>query len=482
MHSRVAPCLLLLSAVLASCSDDGSSVPPDGQIFGELGPLPDYGVLPSGPLPTIVNLDWNAFPKDPGPDYPVSGRTWVVKTGGNDSAAGTDAAPLRTIVKALQRAAGGDKVLVHGGSYNERWPEDFRALIISKPLVLTAAAGAPVTVTSSESYGISIESSNVVVNGINLTGFTYAIQIGSSTPQKNVVISNLRITATGTEDEGIVAYDPGTPATSDGLLIKNVTITGVQMGVSCNVGPCRSWRLENVRVVGAGGSGSGADAIAVEKGDNFLFYGVDVSNVAADGIDTKATRVVVWNCHVHDLQRNGVKLWRGGDVVNTRIHHTGADAAVVGEYQGTYRLLHTLVAYHNKGGDSSYNATFGYDSQEALEIQIVNSIFYNHASCTYFNDASTVLIDNSIFFGMDDGQVVQKGSKVVTLSDGPAALNMGSDNQFVDPMLTADFHLQAGSPAGNKAKTLGASYPTTDCLGRPRIKGDKPDIGPFEDL
>ena len=95
------------------------------------------------------------------------------------------------------------------------------------------------------------------------------------------------------------------------------------------------------------------------------------------------------------------------------------------------------------------------------------------------------LVPTSVFwygFGMDDGQVVQKGSKVVTLSDGPAALNMGSDNQFVDPMLTADFHLQAGSPAGNKAKTLTASYPTTDCLGRPRIKGDKPDIGPFEDL
>jgi len=485
-------------------SGGGRSGPPDGWVPGidwfqppRDGPLPptdgpvippDSQVTPPSPgqLPTFVNLDWSGFPKDPGPNYSVSGKTIVVKTSGSDSNAGTESAPLRTIARGLEMASSGDMVKVHGGSYSETWSGDFRALVMTKPnVVLTAAPGETVTVTSSESYGIAIEASNIVVNGINLSGFTYSIQVGQSSGQKNVVISNLNITG-GSEAEGIIAYDSGggTPVL-DGLLIKNVTVKNAWMGISCNSGPCKSWRLENVKVDGGGGSGSGADAIAVEDGDNFLFYNVEVTGVAADGIDTKATRVVVWNCYVHDLERNGVKLWHGGDVVNTLIHHTGADAAVVTEEGPKTRLLHTVVAYHEKGGLGGYNMTFGYDSQAAQTVEIINSIIYNTNGGTYFNGSSTVKIENSLFWGMDDGLVLQSGKGDVSLSDGAqriTSLGLGSNNVFADPKLSSAYRLQTGSPAINKGKSLSSQYPSTDRAGAPRVKSGSPDFGPYEDF
>jgi len=433
-------------------------------------------------LPTFVQLDWAAFPKDPGPAYAVTGKTWVVKTTGSDSNPGTDASPLRHITAALSKASGGDKIVVHGGSYSESTTDDFRALVIKKALVLTAAAGATVTVTSSETYGIAIESSNVVVNGINLSGFTYGIQIGSSSGQKNVVISNLTITGQG-DAEGIVAYDSGGSAVSDGLLIKNVKVKNAWLGISCNSGPCRSWRLENVLVDGGGGSGSGADAIAVENGDNFLFYGVETTGVAADGIDTKATRVVVWSCHVHNVERNGVKLWHGGDVVNTLIHHTGADASVVTETGPKTRLLHSVVAYHEKGGGSGYGMTFGYDSQANQAVELINTIVYNNNGGIYINGASTVKLENSLFFGIDNGMVVQTSAGDVYLSQGVAALaKFGAGNIIADPKVSSSFHLQSGSPGINKAKTLSTQYPTSDMAGNARVKGAAPDLGPYEDF
>jgi len=494
--------LVVAAALLAGCTgstgnnDDGSvngdhKIPGDGTpplVDSLLPPVPDGDVPPPANLPTFVNLDWSGFPKDPGPNYAVSGKTIVVKTSGNDGNPGSEASPMRTIAAALDKAASGDMVKVHGGSYSESWPDDYRALVMTKPnVVLTAAAGEQVTVTSSYEYGIAIEASNIVVNGINLQGFTYSIQIGRSSGQKNVVISNLTITG-GSEGEGIIAYDQGsgTPVL-DGLLVKNVTVLNAWMGISCNAGPCKSWRFENVKVDGGGGSGSGADAIAVEDGDNFLFHNVEVTGVAADGIDTKATRVVIWGCHVHHVERNGVKLWHGGDVVNTLIHHTGADAAVVTEEGPKTRLLHTVVAYHEKGGPTGYNMTFGYDSQAAQTVEIIDSIIYNTNGGTYFNGASNVLIENSLFFGIDDGMVLQSVKYgTVTLAHGPQridSLGMGSANIFADPKLNASFHLQAGSPAIDKGKKLSNQYyPTTDLAGGPRVKGSGPDIGPFEDF
>ncbi len=446
----------------------------------------------SGPLNTWVPINWTAFPTDPGPNYIVTGNTWFVKTTGSDSNSGTSTSPLKTIAAGLIKAQPGDKVQVSAGTYAELTPGDFQALVMDKDnVVLTAAPGEIVNVipiSSSFRYGIGMSGSNLVVNGINLQGFAPSIALGNNThTQRNIVISNLTATAQTNGFDGIVNYQDnstvGYPA-SDGVLFKNVTVKGAGLSISCNSGPCNSWKFENVTVTGTGGSGSGADAIAIESGDNILFLNVDVSGATADGIDSKATRTVVWGCNVHNIERNGVKLWHGGDIVNTLIHHTGADASVV--IRGSrVRILHSVIAYHNFGSSESYNISMNYDDNAPIQVDIINSVIWNTSGGAYFSTAATLNLQNNVFFGMENGRVLDIRDIRVMLSDGAAKITtngLGSGNLFLAPMLNLNFHPMTGSPVINNGLLLLNQYPVLDLAGLPRVKNGVPDIGVFEDF
>jgi len=281
----------------------------------------------------------------------------------------------------------------------------------------------------------------------------------------------------------------GRPA-SDGLLLRKVTVENASLGISCNSGPCVNWRLDKVTVTGRGGDGSGADAIAVEEGRNMVFYHVHVSGMAADGIDLKAKNVLVMGCYVHNLARNGVKLWHGGDIVNTVIHHTGADAAIVFEHAGHYRILNSVMAFHNYPGPSSYNLTASYDAHEKLKVELINSIFYNTSGGMYFQDGTSVSVKNCLFHGMKNGDLLRaqvRGQEVeLTRETGAAAFKkrgIGSgvilaDPQFVNPA-KGDFRLKRSSPAVNKGVMV-PQMPPVDIAGGPRVKGGAPDIGALE--
>jgi hypothetical protein len=276
----------------------------------------------------------------------------------------------------------------------------------------------------------------------------------------------------------------------DGLLLRNVTVEGASLGISCNSGPCASWWLENVKVTNAVGSGSGADTIAIEEGENIGAINVETTHASADGIDLKARQVLILNSYVHHIQRNGIKLWYGGDIINTIVEHTGADAALVFKEPGHYRVLHSLVAFHNFQKDQSYNLTAGYDTSKKLNVEIVNSIFYNTAGGMFFSNHTKVNINHSLFYGMENKKVLRaylSGREIeVMLQQSTAVFDkvgLGNNVRFADPQFikprTSNFFLKATSPAINRGRVTEA-YPKTDRRGELRIKGGAPDIGPYE--
>lgn len=416
---------------------------------------------------------------DKGPTYKPTGRTWVVKSGGSGSE-GTEAAPLGSIGKALESAAAGDLILVHGGTYTEA-----DLTIATDNLILTAATGETVTLKGSSKTGLRVSGSHVTVNGINLSGFQIGFDVGrDDVSQKDLVISNLRIDCPNEMDEtgGIIDFVGSSFPSLDGMLVKNVTITGSVISVSCNVGLCKSWRFDDVRIVGSNGGGgfSASDGVAVENGDNILFYRTDISGCTSDGIDMKATRVVIWNSTVHNISRNAIKLWYGGDVVNTVVHHSGADAAIQVKTSPRFRFLHSVLAYHNYSSDTTYNMTVDYETNGSIQVEILNSIIYNTSGGSYFSGGSTLSIQNSIFYGMQNGTLLERGS--ATASTAAELATYGSGNLVQDPMVTADFHLKTGSPGINKGKALTTYYPATDAKGKPRVSGAGPDLGAFEDF
>ncbi len=171
------------------------------------------------------------------------------------------------------------------------------------------------------------------------------------------------------------------------------------------------------------------DAIAFERGTNVLIENSIVEGAGGDGIDLKADRVAVVNSIVRHIGRNGVKLWNGGDLVNTLVFDTGADAQMVTE-AGTYRIVNCTFAFHLKEGGRSYAATFAYDESASTDVTLTNNVFFAMPGELYFAPCASVHLDHNVFYGFPDA-IVEWGSKEYGRSDLAAVF--GESNLYVDP-------------------------------------------------
>jgi len=422
---------------------------------------------------TFVELDFAGFPTLPAGTIPAHGALYVATTGSDATGDGSPASPYRTITNALRRCAAGSTIVVEAGVYAES------DLEVNKPQVtVMAVPGQSVTVTpTGTNRGFLIAADQTTIRGLTIRGFDQVGVLIEGNPRRGLIVADSVITGSA---EGIASWDEGVV---DGLLVYNTTIAEASLiGMHCGNGTGNHWRIEKVRILMSGADGdSGADALAVEHGDDILLVNDELTGASADGIDTKATDVVVIGCHVHQVGRNGIKLWYGGDVVNTLVHHTGADAAIVTEYGPKVRLLHSTVAYHNYDGGPSYGMTFGYDSQSPQTVEIINSVVFNTSGGAYVNPHAALLVSHSLFFGMQSGVILWYGDETVSIADGAPGLNpFGPANLVTDPRLDAEYRPRAGSPVIDAGVVLTTDFPRKDQEGNPRILGNAPDLGPFE--
>jgi hypothetical protein len=442
---------------------------------------PDPGGRPRSIPATVVDLDVDAFPR-PAAEA-CADITSVV-----DVAAGG------SIANALEAAAPGTLVSLEAGTYVER-PDEWVALEVGTSDVCLRAMNGPAVLEAADDQtaGIIVTADHVVIEGLVLRGFEVGIAIDGrpGETQRGLTIERTTIEdPSGEFREGIVVYaEPvGSEVVLDGLLLRSVVIDGIDLGVSCNVGPCDHIWLDSSSISGRTSSDdSGADAFAIEEGRQIVVVDTVVTGVAADGIDTKASDVVVSGCRVLDVGRNGIKLWRGGDVINTIIDGTGADASLVGEEPGTYRYIHTLVAHHGDPGETPYVGTWSYDRGASdVVIEIVNSIFYeNSPGGLFVTDGADLSIRNSIFTGPPDHRLVQIGEAsnylFADLADFEAG-RFGANNLMVDPEFvdtpTGDYSTVPTSPARDTGAPV--SGLETDASGGARRRGAAPDIGPIE--
>lgn len=467
------------------------------------------GVILRAPLyptsvPTISDIDWDAFPTPLTPSTPIRGREiWVSPEGSDETGDGTRGAPYRMVSRGLKDARDGDWVVVRGGDYPEAPEGEYRALLFednARGVTVTAYRNEEVIVRPGRegiNYGADIGADNVVINGIDFHGFPRAtVLIGrQGRTIHNTVLSNCDIEI---DEQGIVdgidmIPDNGGEPVVQGVLFHRVRVSGATIGIQCNTGPCNDLRVEGVVVRNSLGQGSGSDTIAVESGDNVVILDTEVTQAGADGIDLKASNVTIVGAYVHDVARNGVKLWHGGDVINSVISHTGADAAIVFDRSGHYRLLNSVVAYHNWRGLSSYVMTVGYDQSGDFEVDLVNTVFYRTAGGVWINPQARLRVQ-SCAFSEADNQVALDGPRqdrggVVQLTYGSdpdlfRSYGLGSGNLLgIDPLFVdadnQDYHLKRGSPLID-AGTPEPKAPEVSMDGLPRPADSPVDIGPFE--
>jgi hypothetical protein len=486
MERKSAPALLLAALVIASCA--GGTDPADDHrvtsaVTSDRAGSPHITTLPGvGPRPiaaSIVELEVEAFPR-PAEEACASHRTTI------DVAAG------ESIAAAIEHAQPGTTIRVDAGTFVERSDEWVSLEVGTSDLCIRSRGGQVVLeAAAGQSLGISLTGDRLVLEGFVLRGFEVGIGIdgGGGGTQLGITIENTTIEQpVGEFREGIVVFtepsDPGTPVL-DGLLLLGVAVDGADLGVSCNIGPCEHIWLEQARIVGRSApAGSGADAFAVEEGRQIVVIDSVLEGASADGIDTKADDVVVLGCRLFALGRNGIKLWRGGDVINTIVDGSGADAALVGEEPGTYRYVHTLVAHHGEPGETPYVATWSYDVRSAdVIVEIVNSIFYENSPGGFFiPEGATLSIRNTIFSGAPDDKLLDVGDTAAYTFADLGAFEGGSGNMVADPQFTDpaahDYSTAGSSPARDAGVPVAGLE--VDAGGNQRVRGSLPDIGPYE--
>ncbi|KAA0233565.1 MAG: hypothetical protein EDR02_13065 [Actinobacteria bacterium] len=488
-------CAVALIALVGGCgSDKGSggaeegptTPPPESTSSSDAAtttsaPAPPNGISPRALPSTFVELETDEFPR-PAAEACADNETVTHVEAGE------------SVADAVRDAEPGTTVEVEPGTYSDDNEGDFRALVLEAPDVcLRAAGGGEVVISPSaeQNIGIAVRADEVVIEGFTMRGFEVGVGFDKEEGQtiNDVTLERVKVgSPAGDYREGIIAFgdnrEAGSAPALDGLLLLDVTVEGTDQGISCNAGPCEHWWLENVSVTGRQQSeGSGADTFAIEEGRQIAVVSSSFAGAAADGVDTKAEDVVVYGTRVSDIGRNGVKLWKGGDVINTLIDGTGADAALVGAGPARYRYLHVIVAHHGVG-ESGYVGSWGYDAGEPVELEIVNSIFFENATGgLYVTEGSTVSIRNTIFDD-PDSKLLDVGGSTYLVSDlaEVEALGWASGVIVGDPGFSdgagGDFTTASQSPARDSGEVIEGLE--IDIAGQPRSVGRAPDAGPYE--
>lgn len=411
---------------------------------------------------SATNIDYSKFPVDRTDYLTETASTRYVSLSGSDANDGAKSNPYRTIQYAISQATSGTVILVRGGHY---FAGDIT--IDKSSLVLAAYPGEKVVIET-DAYnvwehrnGIALVGpiENVVLDGLDIRRFTtQGVQFGDENTQRNVILKNLVID--GAETGINTVYIGGTPAQPfiDGLLVSDVTMQHVSLmgfnagAVGGGVQLYRNVHLDRVYALMSGtGDNTAADAMAFENGQNVLAENSIAQDAGGDGFDFKADKTAVVNSIARRITRNGVKLWSNGQIVNSLVYDTGADAGVVLE-DGDFRIVNSAFAWHLKGqSGGAYSMTAGYDNPSFDSLEIFRSIFFEECDRFYVNDTGpgSLSVKENVFHDFALDRILQYGGTDYETTAAINAQTWGEANADRDPGFAApasdDWRIPTGS-------------------------------------
>ncbi|UGU15043.1 gliding motility-associated C-terminal domain-containing protein [Sinomicrobium kalidii] len=216
--------------------------------------------------------------------------------------------------------------------------------------------------------------------------------------------------------------------------------------------------------------------------DNYFKNNQATVNGGAIHTYSHSTTLYAERCHFvqNTAGENGGAIYNAGNTIDNE-NMTMVNSL----FQGNVALVRGGAIYNNNGGWLSVvNCTFVNNSNTAViydyydsNTKIYNSVFWDNTTERegYYPDISSDYFPVSTDVTLDVRRnILQK------YPDGTA-------NLIMDPLLTANFHLQPGSPAidaGAAARfnevSLTRAANTTDLGGNDRRQGENIDIGAFE--
>ncbi|MBU1177593.1 right-handed parallel beta-helix repeat-containing protein [Patescibacteria group bacterium] len=447
-----------------------------------------------------------------------TGETYHVASTGDDSAAGTQSAPWRTLQRAADLTQAGDTVHVHEGVYNEEVAFK-KSGTTSSPITFMGATNETVVVKGSlvlEKDVANTNIKNLTIQDFKVWGVTL---MGGN---KEINLSDLLII--GGESGIHLTYGDSDKAPQGGsvseITIENSTIKNPQYtAVDCTPGPCDDMTFRKLEITGSGLQGEdsyGADGIAVEKGKNITVEQCYIHDNGGDGVDLNSrdregnvSGIYVKRNRIVRNHKTGIKLWGGGKIENNAIWGQGFVPIMVGAFPGTYELLYNSIAYNmwdKSFSARNYSLLAGYPNDDTdipaqIKLTLFNNIFAFNADSTeggatgiYLGENVNLINEsNNIYYSRDDCEIeanfINQADPCIgrgDISDGgwTEVSGQGDQNKGLDPKFMAgwkdvDLKLKADSPAIDAGTS---SQPVTiDIEGNERPEAYYPhDIGAYE--
>ena len=412
----------------------------------------------------------------------ASATGYYVATWGSDSNPGTEDLPWRTISKAADTLVAGDTVYIKEGTYNERViPQNSGSP--GNYITYTAYPGHTVTI---DGTGISVYPSGlflienkdyIKVSGLRIenyhpeNGAAFGIYIYNGCD--HIIIENNFISNTG--GCGIYAYR----GSSSNIIIDNNEVSHT------NLDP--TWDQEVISLAGVN---------TFEIKNNHVH---DVIHIAIDAkADCKNGKIYGNLVHnVTDSVMSGsLGIYIDGaydiDIYENVVYDISCGGIVLGLERPTWDDIKKVNIYNNIVYDSEYGVMIWPACQETIEdIEIINNDCYNNdLDGIFVGDLpiQNLTIRNNIVDGNNRYQIqIVNTGKITGLAVDHNLINgstqyYGTDYiegnpKFVNPV-TANFHLQADSPAIDSGSSVGA--PSNDFDGILRPQGAGYDIGAYE--
>jgi fibronectin type 3 domain-containing protein len=415
--------------------------------------------------------------------------TYYVSPSGSDSAAGSQAAPWKTLQQAADSVQAGDTVNVLAGSYaGFTVTADGTA---SAPITFLAQPGAKVVsqsaLTTAAAIGIDLDhTSYVVVDGFTVDGAAFAGYIGirsfggdGSPAVGNVIRNN---TLSGFDYCGILAswQDRGV---CQGNVISNNRRNGIyygNSGVDSLIVGNTMTDMGKHGIMLNGDANAGGNGLMLRmtiSGNTILGTGRDTSNGDGAGVCAQGLQdSVLSNNLIADTYTDGIRLDQGPDagggsdnnsVVNNTINGCGGNCVSI--RQGSFNRIFNNVLYN----DTTYNPS------------APASIKVNYSSYSPEGNSS----DYNVMGCGSDGFTFYTFAAWQAGGDDPHSINIGGGTSGTDlrdsfwvNWRAGDYRPKAGGGLVDAGVTTYSSKtaPTTDIEGNARPQGAALDRGAFE--
>ena len=420
-------------------------------------------------------------------------------TGDDAAGDGSVAAPYRTIQYVLDNVAGpGSVVLLHEGTYDEAVRIRHSNLTLQSVPGEHAHIACPVSIDENEPIlciEIDAETAGVTLRGLEVSGGFYAVFLGSQWDYDDTPLDNLAAHDVLIED--CVLHDTGrdvvkVPAGCDDVTIRRCEIYNSGMGYPPGT-PQEEKNAEGIDAVNSdrmhisdtnihdtatscvyvkGGSiGTVIERTRAERcGDLGIVLGFDTSpeffDLSANPGYYENIGGVVRNCVVADTGLAGLGLYATRDA--HLLHNTVIRAGKTGQ-AGIYLGIATQDYDPLAGRPANTNPTIVGNIVDQTGLPAPVCFGIRHSVEDELGELSGLdgqgTISGNLYFG--GGAPCMFGdSRPASLFEGDDfaawqahAANFDAGSVYVDPMLTVDGHLAAGSPAIDAlVATPGVSY------------------------